>query len=167
VGAAKTAPSASRRSAAPTSRPAASTSRRARPTSTRKAPSCRQANIALDAARDIHLVAAQNTAETHGSNSGSSLGFGFTAGVGSQNGISFQISASRSQGQSNGSETHYDNTLITATDTLEVRSGGDTHLIFPAFGQSGGGVQHRVITPSGQSTRINVDYLVKNEYLIK
>jgi filamentous hemagglutinin len=86
-------------------------------------------DIALDAQRDINLVAVQNTAETHGSNAGSSLGFGVTAGVGSQNGISFQISASRSLGRSNGLETSYDNTLITATDTLQVHSGRDTHLI--------------------------------------
>ena len=86
-------------------------------------------DIALDAKRNINLIAAQNTAETQGSSSGSSLGFGVTAGIGSQNGISFQLSASSSKGKSNGSETSYDNTLVTATDSLRIKSGGDTNLI--------------------------------------
>ncbi|MGJ7580840.1 hemagglutinin repeat-containing protein [Variovorax sp. RHLX14] len=86
-------------------------------------------DIALDAKRNINLVAAQNTAETQGSNSGSSLGFGVTAGIGSQNGVSFQLSASSSKGKSNGTETSYDNTLVTATDSLSIKSGGDTNLI--------------------------------------
>ncbi|MDM0087151.1 MULTISPECIES: hemagglutinin repeat-containing protein [unclassified Variovorax] len=85
-------------------------------------------DIALDAERNINLGAAENTAETHSSNAGSSLGAGVTAGFGSQNGISFQLSAGRSKGKANGSETHYDNTQVTAADTLSIRSGGDTNL---------------------------------------
>ncbi|RYF30455.1 MAG: hypothetical protein EOO23_05115, partial [Comamonadaceae bacterium] len=73
-------------------------------------------DITLDAQRNINLVAAQNTAETHGSNSGSSMGAGVTFGVGSQNGISFQLSAGTSKGQANGTEVHFDNTRVTATD---------------------------------------------------
>lgn len=86
-------------------------------------------DIALDAYRDINLGAAVNTAETRGSNSGSSLGFGVTAGFGSQNGISFQLSAGSSKGTANGTEVRYDNTLVSATDTLTIRSGGDTNLV--------------------------------------
>jgi hypothetical protein len=86
-------------------------------------------DITLDAYRDINLGAAVNTAEIQSSNSGSSMGAGVTFGVGSQNGISFQLSAGTSKGKANGTEVHYDNTRVTATDTLTIRSGGDTNLI--------------------------------------
>ncbi|MGY0195828.1 TNT domain-containing protein [Leptothrix sp. BB-4] len=39
--------------------------------------------------------------------------------------------------------------------------------VAPAFDKTGGGVQFRVITPSGTSLRVDVDYLVKNGYLVK
>jgi hypothetical protein len=39
--------------------------------------------------------------------------------------------------------------------------------VAPAFDQAGGGVQYRVVTPAGQSIRVNVDYLIKNGYLVK
>ncbi|MDY7546028.1 hemagglutinin repeat-containing protein [Glaciimonas sp. CA11.2] len=87
-------------------------------------------NIALDAAKNINLLAAKNTATLQSSNSGSNAGIGATLGSnGEQTGLSFQLGASLSKGHANGSETTYDNTQITATDHLTMKSGGDTNLI--------------------------------------
>jgi filamentous hemagglutinin len=85
-------------------------------------------DIGLQAAGDIDLQAAKNTAELQSTNSGSSAGLGVTFGFGEQNGISFQANASRSKGNGEGSETTYDNTVVTATNSLTVRSGADTNL---------------------------------------
>ncbi|WP_211451092.1 hemagglutinin repeat-containing protein [Collimonas antrihumi] len=86
-------------------------------------------NIALDAAKNINLIAAKNTTDLQSSNSGSSVGIGATLGSnGQQTGLSFQIGASVSKGHANGSETTYDNTQISATNQLSVKSGGDLNL---------------------------------------
>ena len=84
--------------------------------------------IALTAERDILLEAAANTSEIHSKNKSSSTGFGVTFGFGQQNGFSIQLSASQAKGKANGSETLWDNTLISASDTLSVKSGADTSL---------------------------------------
>ena len=87
-------------------------------------------NIALTAKRDILLEAAANTSEIHSKNKSSSVGGGVTfAFGGQQNGLSFQLNASQSKGKANGSETSWDNTQITATESLSVKSGRDTTLI--------------------------------------
>ncbi|MBX9849571.1 MAG: hemagglutinin repeat-containing protein, partial [Rhodocyclaceae bacterium] len=51
-----------------------------------------------------------------------------TFGFGQQNGISFQLGMQNAKGRANGEETTWDNTLITATDSLSVKSGNDTTL---------------------------------------
>lgn len=61
-------------------------------------------------------------------NKSSSAGVGVTVGFGQNNGISFQLSASQAKGQGNGSETTWDNTRITASDSLSLKSGADTTL---------------------------------------
>jgi filamentous hemagglutinin len=86
-------------------------------------------DITLDAASKVNLEAAANTSQISSTGKSSSAGVGVTIGVGgAQSGISFQASASQSKGVANGSETTYDNTLVTASDTLTIRSGGDTNL---------------------------------------
>lgn len=85
-------------------------------------------DITLDAAGNLNLVAAQNTASQQSSNKGHSAGVGVTVGFGQQNGISFQLGVGGNRGSANGSETSYDNTLITATDHLNIKSGADTTL---------------------------------------
>jgi hypothetical protein len=50
-------------------------------------------NIALDAAKAIHLSSAQNSASLHSSNSSSSFGGGATLGLGEQSGISAHANA--------------------------------------------------------------------------
>lgn len=89
-----------------------------------------QANdIVLDAAKNLNLLAAQNTAQLQSQNSASSAGVGVTFGFGEQSGISFQIGANNAKGKGNGSETTYDNTQVTATNNLTLKSGNDTNLI--------------------------------------
>ncbi|CAN7482904.1 hemagglutinin repeat-containing protein [Variovorax paradoxus] len=85
-------------------------------------------DIALDAKRDINMLAAENKAATLSTNSGSSLGGGVTFGFGSQNGFSIQVNAGSNQGKATGIETRHDNTLITATDSVKIKSGGDVNM---------------------------------------
>ncbi len=86
-------------------------------------------DIALQAAKNLNLGAASNTASTHSSSAGTSFGGGATFGGGAQNGISFQGNASAFKSNANGSETTYDNTLVTATHSVRLQSGADTNLI--------------------------------------
>ncbi|MFY9479353.1 MAG: hemagglutinin repeat-containing protein [Aquabacterium sp.] len=85
-------------------------------------------DISLDAAGNLNLMAAQNTAGQQSSNKGHSAGVGVTVGFGQQNGISFQLGVGGNRGTGNGSETTYDNTLVTATHQLNIKSGADTTL---------------------------------------
>ena len=85
-------------------------------------------NVSLDAARDVLLEAGANTSSLHTDNSSSSASVGVTIGIGQQSGISIQLGMQNAKGKANGSETVYDNTLITATDTLKIKSGNDTTL---------------------------------------
>lgn len=86
-------------------------------------------DITLEARRDIHLEAAATTTQLQSSNSGNTAAIGATLSAGgSQNGLSFQLSASQSKGRANGSETTWDNTQVSATDTLTIKSGADTNL---------------------------------------
>ncbi|MES2951778.1 MAG: hemagglutinin repeat-containing protein [Pseudomonadota bacterium] len=86
-------------------------------------------NISLDAAKDINLMAAVNTSNIKSSNESHSLGGGVTFGVGQQSGISFQFNAGQANGNTNGTEATFDNTLVTATNKLTVKSGGNTNLV--------------------------------------
>ncbi|WP_374555774.1 hemagglutinin repeat-containing protein [Aquitalea pelogenes] len=85
-------------------------------------------DINLSASKDILLQAATNTAEVHNKNESSNASVGATVGFGQQNGISFQLGVGQSQGVANGSETTYDNTLVTASNQLNLHSGNDTTL---------------------------------------
>uniref|UniRef100_UPI0025845E3B hemagglutinin repeat-containing protein n=1 Tax=Aquitalea sp. TaxID=1872623 RepID=UPI0025845E3B len=85
-------------------------------------------DINLSASKDILLQAATNTAEVHNKNDSSNASAGATFGFGQQNGISFQLGVGQSQGVANGSETTYDNTLVTASNQLNLHSGNDTTL---------------------------------------
>jgi filamentous hemagglutinin family protein len=85
-------------------------------------------DITLDAAQNLNLMAAENTASQQSSNKGHNAGVGVTVGFGQQNGISFQIGVGGNRGKANGSETTYDNTLVTAAKQLNIKSGSDTTL---------------------------------------
>ena len=75
------------------------------------------------------LQAATNTAEQHSKNSsgGASVGVGFAFG-GQQNGFTLEVSASRSLGKADGTDTSHANTHVSAGNALNLQSGGDTTL---------------------------------------
>lgn len=85
-------------------------------------------DVTLEAARDLKLLAATNTQSLETSNKSSNASVGVTFGFGQQSGVSFQLGASQAKGRSEGSETTYDNTRVTAGETLALKSGGDTAL---------------------------------------
>ncbi|CAB3808901.1 hemagglutinin repeat-containing protein [Paraburkholderia caffeinilytica] len=85
-------------------------------------------NATLNAEGNINLQAAQNSDSQTSTNSGSSASIGVTFGVGSQNGISFQLGVSGTKGNGNGSDTTWTNTHVDAGNTLTLQSGGDTNL---------------------------------------
>jgi len=85
-------------------------------------------NIALDAAKNIHLLAVQNTQAVQSSSSSSGGGLGVTVALGEQSGVSFQANYGQSRNRGNGTETVNDNTQIIAGNRLSIKSGGDTEL---------------------------------------
>jgi len=85
-------------------------------------------DISLEAAQNVQLQALANTSTISNRNDSSNTGAGVNIGLGQQNGISFQVSASQANGRANGSESTYDNTRISANKTLSVKSGADTTL---------------------------------------
>ncbi|NML35489.1 hemagglutinin repeat-containing protein [Paraburkholderia antibiotica] len=87
-------------------------------------------NVTLQAARDVNLLAAQDTTQQTGSNSSTnaSIGVGFGLG-GSQNGFTLELAASGSKGNVNGNSVTNQNTEVSAADTLSITSGRDTNLI--------------------------------------
>ena len=86
-------------------------------------------SISLEAAKDINLVAGVNTTTLKSSSESHNVGAGVTVGIGQQSGISFQLSAGQGNANANGSETTFDNTRISATNTLSVKSGANTNLV--------------------------------------
>ena len=85
-------------------------------------------NATLLADNKVNLLASQSTASQESSNSSSSSSVGVSYGLISQQ-FSFSASASQSKGNSNGSDTRYTNTQVTAGNTASIISGGDANLI--------------------------------------
>ncbi|WP_236123924.1 hemagglutinin repeat-containing protein [Pseudomonas cichorii] len=86
-------------------------------------------DVNLKADGDINLLAAQNTATQNStnSNSGWSVGIGFTVG-GQQNGFTLDLAANKGQGKSDGDDVTQSNTRIKAGNVATLESGGDTSL---------------------------------------
>jgi filamentous hemagglutinin len=83
-------------------------------------------NISLAADNQINLLAGQNTSSQTSSSKSSSASIGASIGT---SGISVNASASRGRGNSDGQDTTYTNTQVSAGNTLSITSGGDTNLI--------------------------------------
>ncbi|MGA0569791.1 hemagglutinin repeat-containing protein [Variovorax sp. VNK109] len=73
---------------------------------------------------DVNLQAAQNNANLSGSSSSSSASVGVSFGA--QNGVT--VAASRGRGGEAGNDTWYDNTHVSAGNTIVIQSGADTTL---------------------------------------
>ncbi|SHN31150.1 filamentous hemagglutinin, partial [Pseudomonas asturiensis] len=86
-------------------------------------------DVNLKSDGDINLSSAQNTATQKGSNSNSgwSIGLGFTIG-GTQNGFTLDLAANKGLGKSDGDDVTHTNTHIKAGNTATLESGRDTSL---------------------------------------
>ena len=76
----------------------------------------------------VNLQAAENTSSQHGTNSGAGAGLGVSIGGGSRSGIALTASVSGNRGHVDGESTSWNETQVSAGDTLTIRSGGDTNL---------------------------------------
>ena len=87
-------------------------------------------NVSLDAARDIDIRAAQQSASNRSNSTSSSygVGVGFAVG-GSQNGVTVELAAATGEGRSNYDSTTYQASQIGASNTLRMNSGRDTKLV--------------------------------------
>lgn len=84
-------------------------------------------NIALVANENIHILAAQNTADQENSSQSSSSSIGASFGGGGLASVS--VSGSKSQGQGRGNEEYWSASHIIAGDALTLVSGKDVNLI--------------------------------------
>lgn len=82
--------------------------------------------IALAAENAIELQAAKNNASQESSSQSSSGSIGVAVGT---SGVSAMVSASRARGTSDGSDTTWSNTHLSADRAIELHSGGDTTLM--------------------------------------
>jgi filamentous hemagglutinin len=97
-------------------------------------------NIALQAAQNINLTAAQNTSTTQTTNSASSTSIGVSLAVGQQASApssnpklnmglpSFNFSTATSNSNSTGTSVHQVNTVVNGTGAVSLTSGGNTTL---------------------------------------
>ncbi len=87
-------------------------------------------NVMLDAARNINLIASADTENNQSKNKSSSTSIGVSVGVGNGGaGLSVDLAASRGKGNANSDSVTYNNTQVTAGETLELKSGSNTNLI--------------------------------------
>ena len=87
-------------------------------------------NITVEAAKNINLIASADTESNQSKNKSSSTSIGVSVGVGAGGaGLSVDLAASRGKGNANSDSTTYNNTHVTAGETLTLHSGDDTNLI--------------------------------------
>ncbi|WP_047552224.1 two-partner secretion domain-containing protein [Methylotenera sp. G11] len=87
-------------------------------------------NITLEAAKNINLIASTDTESNQSKNKSSSTSIGVSVGVGASGaGLSVDLAASRGKGSANSDSATYNNTHVTAGETLTLNSGNDTNLI--------------------------------------
>jgi len=86
-------------------------------------------DVTLDAARDVNLLASQDTQQTSGKNSSSSGSIGVGLGVGSGGaGFSISANANSSKGHEKGNGVRQNETTVDAGNQLTINSGRDTTL---------------------------------------
>ncbi|WP_399199754.1 hemagglutinin repeat-containing protein [Tenebrionicola larvae] len=85
--------------------------------------------VTLEAGRDIVLSASRDTRHSQSKTSGSQVSAGVGVSLmGSQNGISIELGASRQKGQEDSRSQHHTHSVIRAEEQLTVNSGRDTTL---------------------------------------
>jgi filamentous hemagglutinin len=85
-------------------------------------------NAALKADGKVNLLAGENIDTQDSTNSSNSASVGMGINFGSQSGLSFNASASHGSGSSDSTSTTWTNTHVTAGNTVDIQSGGDTTL---------------------------------------
>lgn len=86
-------------------------------------------NITLEAAKNLNLIASADNESNRSQNKSSSTSIGVSVGIGSSGaGLSVGISASRGKGSANSDSTTYNNTHVTAGETITLVSGDNTNL---------------------------------------
>jgi filamentous hemagglutinin len=87
-------------------------------------------DVTLNAARNLNLVASQDTIGNSSANNsgGASIGVGFALG-GEQNGFTIELGANKLTADANGNSAVNQNTVVTASNTLTTNSGNDTNLV--------------------------------------
>jgi filamentous hemagglutinin len=86
-------------------------------------------DVTLDAARDVNLLASQDTQQTSGKNSSSGGSIGVGLGVGSGGaGFSISANANSSKGHEKGNGVWQNETTVDAGNQLMINSGRDTTL---------------------------------------
>lgn len=87
-------------------------------------------NVTLDAARNINLIASADKETNQSKNKSSSASIGISIGIGGEGtGLGVDLAASRGKGKANSDSLTYNNTQISAGETLALNSGNDTNLI--------------------------------------
>ncbi|MDX1750019.1 MAG: hemagglutinin repeat-containing protein [Methylophaga sp.] len=87
-------------------------------------------NVTLDASRNINLIASADKETNQSKNKSSSASIGISIGVGGEGtGLSLDLAASRGKGKANSDSMTYNNTQVSAGETLALNSGNDTNLI--------------------------------------
>ncbi|MYN20904.1 hypothetical protein GTP81_29635, partial [Rugamonas sp. FT107W] len=86
-------------------------------------------DVSLSADNQVNLLAAQNTASQHSTNSSSSSSIGIGFGIGgTSNGFTIDLAVSQARGKADGDDIGYSNSHVTAGNQVVVHSGGDTTL---------------------------------------
>jgi len=87
-------------------------------------------NVTLDATRNINLIASADTENNRSKNKSSSTSIGLSVGITSEGaGFSVGLDASRGKGNANSDSVTYNNTQVSAGETLALNSGNDINLI--------------------------------------
>ncbi|WP_445990287.1 hemagglutinin repeat-containing protein [Chromobacterium haemolyticum] len=85
-------------------------------------------DLTLDAARDLQLQAGRNEDSQSGGNKSSGWNAGFSIGVGQGAGISIFANANKGKGKEEGQGSRWNETVLSAGDTLNLQSGRDASL---------------------------------------
>ncbi|OQS32125.1 hemagglutinin repeat-containing protein [Chromobacterium haemolyticum] len=85
-------------------------------------------DLTLDAARDLQLQAGHHQDSQSGGNNSSGWNVGASIGIGQGAGISVFANANKGKGKEEGNGSRWNETVLSAGDTLNLQSGRDTSL---------------------------------------
>ncbi len=87
-------------------------------------------DLALNAAKNVNILASADTEENRSNNKSSSTSVGVSFGVGAGSaGLSVDVAATKGKGQANSDSTTYNNSHIEAGNQVKITSGADTNIV--------------------------------------